>query len=107
MTKQLLKPVLLGILAGGVLFILPFFLLRTLLFVLLIGGLFRLLAGRRFGWGRYGYGPDRGHGPDRGFTPALADTIRSMSEEEYQVFRQRFGRYANPSGGEGPQPANP
>ena len=101
MTKQLLKPVLTGMLAGAVLFVLPFFLLRTLLFVLLIGGLFRLFAGRRFRWGRYG------PGYDRGFSPALADTIRSMSEEEYQAFRQRFGRYANPSGGEGPQPANP
>ncbi len=104
MTKQLLKPVLLGILAGGVLFVLPFFLLRTLLFFLFIGGLFRLLAGRRFGWGRWRrYGP----GPDGGFTPALADTIRSMSEEDYQAFRQRFQNYSNPSGGEGPKPANP
>jgi hypothetical protein len=100
MTKQLLKPVLIGILAGGVLFVLPFFLLRTLLFVLLIGGLFRLLAGRRFGWGRYG------PGPDRGFSPALADTIRSMSEADYQAFRQRFQQYSNPSGGEAPKPAN-
>jgi hypothetical protein len=100
MTKQLLKPVLIGILAGAVLFVLPFFLLRTLLFVLLIGGLFRLLAGRRFGRGRYAppYDP--------GFSPALADTIRSMSEEDYQAFRQRFQHYSNPSGGEGPKPAN-
>jgi hypothetical protein len=105
MTKQLLKPILIGILAGGVLFILPFFLLRTLLFILLIGGLFRLLAGRWFGWGRYAYGR---YVYDGGFSPALADTIRSMSEEEYQAFRQRFGRYSNhPSGGEAPQPANP
>ena len=102
MTKQLLKPVLTGILAGAVLFVLPFFLLRTLLFVLLIGGLFRFLAGRRFGRGRYGYG----HPYDRGFSPALADTIRSMSEEDYQAFRQRFQHYSNPSGGEGPKPAN-
>jgi hypothetical protein len=101
MTKQLLKPVLIGILAGAVLFVLPFFLLRTLLFVLLIGGLFRLLAGRRFGWGGYGYRHDRG------FSPALADTIRSMSEEDYQAFRQRFQHYSNPSGGETPRPANP
>ncbi len=100
MTKQLLKPVLIGILAGAVLFVLPFFLLRTLLFVLLIGGLFRLLAGRRFGRGRYA--PPY----DRGFSPALADTIRSMSEEDYQAFRQRFQHYSNPSGGEGPKPAN-
>jgi hypothetical protein len=102
MTKQLLKPVLIGILAGAVLFVLPFFLLRTLLFVLLIGGLFRFLAGRRFGWGRYDYG----RGYDRGFSPALADTIRSMSEEDYQAFRQRFQQYSNPSGGEGPRPTN-
>ncbi len=102
MAKQLLKPVLIGILAGAALFVLPFFLLRTLLFFLFIGGLFRLLAGRRFGWGRW-----RRYGPDGGFTPALADTIRSMSEEEYQAFRQRYQRYANPPGGEGPQPANP
>jgi hypothetical protein len=104
MTKQLLKPILIGILAGGVLFILPFFLLRTLLFILLIGGLFRLLAGRRFGWGRYGYGR---YAHDGGFSPALADTIRSMSEEEYRAFRQRFQSYANPTGGEAPRPANP
>ena len=100
MAKQLLKPVLIGILVGAVLFVLPFFLLRTLLFVLLIGGLFRFLAGRRFRWGRYS------HGPDPGFSPALADTIRSMSEEDYQAFRQRFQSYSNPTGGEGPRPAN-
>lgn len=87
MTKQVLKPVLIGILVGAALFIMPFFLLRALLFFLLIGGLIRLFRGRVFGgW----YGHKWGYGG--GFHPAFADTIRNMSEEEYKVFRQKFER---------------
>lgn len=67
-------------LAGAALFVMPFFFVRALLFVLIIGGLFRLFRGRGFrGWG-YGHG----------FHPAFADTIRNMSEEEYKAFRQKF-----------------
>jgi len=97
MTKQLVKPILVGILVGAALFVLPFFVLRVLVFFLLIGGLFRLLAGRWSRWGRYGYGR---------FHPAMADAIRSMSEEDYQAFRRRFEGYAHPRREETPNPKN-
>lgn len=78
MARQLIKPIIAGILAGAALFVMPFFFVRILLFILIIGGLFRLFRGRGFrGWGY-------------GFHPAFADTIRHMSEEEYQAFRQKF-----------------
>jgi hypothetical protein len=83
MTKQLIKPILIGILAGAALFVMPFFLLRVLLFFLIIGALFRLFRGSRYrGWRRNYFGG--------GFHPAFADTIRNMSEEEYSAFRQKF-----------------
>ncbi|QHT69159.1 hypothetical protein GXP67_22195 [Rhodocytophaga rosea] len=89
MTKQLIKPILIGTLAGAALFVMPFFLLRALLFFLIIGALFRLFRGRRYwGWrgGRFG-----------GFHPAFADTIRNMSEEEYRAFRQKFNAPCYPA----------
>jgi len=82
MTKQILKPVLIGILAGAALFMMPFFLLRVLVFFLIMGALFRLFRGSRF-WGGYRH-------RFAGFHPEFADTIRNMSEEEYKVFRQKF-----------------
>jgi hypothetical protein len=82
MTKQFIKPILIGILAGAAFFIMPFFLLRALLFFLIIGALFRLFRGRRY-WGWRG-------GRFSGFHPAFADTIRNMSDEEYNAFRQKF-----------------
>ncbi len=80
MTRSILKPILAGILIGAALFFLPFFLLRVLIVFLIIGGLFRLFGGRGFR-GRYG----------RGFHPAFADRIRSMSDEEYNQYKQRIG----------------
>lgn len=77
MHKQPLKPILIGMAVGISLFAVPFFLLKAILFVLIIGGLSRLFAGRRFRWGR-----------NRGLHPAFADTIRDMSDEEYKAFRQ-------------------
>ncbi len=98
MTKQILKPVLIGVLVGTALFVLPFFVLRTLVLLLIIGGLFRLIVGRWSGWRGY-----RGNG---GFHPALADTIRSMSEEEYQAFRQKFQTYSDRYPSETPKREN-
>lgn len=74
---KLLKPILAGILIGAALFFLPFFVLRVVVVFLIIGALFRLFGGRRFG---------RGYG--RGFHPAFADNIRNMSDEEYKAFKQ-------------------
>ncbi|AQG81925.1 hypothetical protein [Spirosoma montaniterrae] len=83
----ILKSILAGLLLGAALFILPFFLLRVFLFFLLIGGLFRLIRGRRgfgprgFGYGRRGFA----YGGPFGF----ADRVRQMSDEEYTAFKER------------------
>lgn len=72
-----LKPILIGVVVGIALFIVPFFLIKAVIFMLIIGGLFRLLMSRRFRWGYH-----------RGLHPAFADTIRYMNEEQYMMFRQ-------------------
>jgi len=87
----ILKSILAGLLLGAALFILPFFLLRVALFVLLIGGLFRLIrGGRPYGGRRWGRG--------LGSMPAFADHIRQMSDEEYNQFKQRYAGACGPFG---------
>ena len=78
MTKQILKTILAGILAGTALFLAPFFLIRILVFFLIIGAVIRLLGGgrRRFGRGRWNY--------------AFAEKYSNMSEEEKTAFRERM-----------------
>ncbi len=79
MDREIIKPILIGILLGAALFIMPFFLIGAIMFFLIIGALFRLFRGRRFGrWHR------------RELHPAFADTIRDMSEEEYKIYRQKL-----------------
>ncbi len=89
MTKQILKPALIGILIGAALYAMPFFLFRGFFFFLLIWFLFRF-----FFWGRWGR-PYRGWGwhRDSGIHPAFADTIRHMNDEEYEAFKRKFDRY--------------
>lgn len=88
------KPVLLGMGIVLILFVLPFFLLKAALLLLVFGVVFRLgrrlfggqmLGGRSFG--------SREFGPRRApwgmsWHPVWTDTIRSMSDDEYQSFRQ-------------------
>lgn len=83
------KPVLFGLGLGVVLFVLPFFLLKAALLLLVSGALFRLsrrlfggrsLGARRAPWGM-SWHPVH---PHRVWT----DTIRAMSDDEYQSFRQ-------------------
>lgn len=95
MYRSPLKPILLGLVLGIVLLAIPFFLLKVALFFLLIGALFRFV-GRRIYWSRpvrSGYAP-HGYGPGYAYGlaghPALADTIRNMSDEEYGTFRQKL-----------------
>jgi hypothetical protein len=88
MMKQFIKPIIVGILAGAALFVIPFFLFRALLLFLIIGALFRLLRGRRY-WGWRG-------SRFSDFHPAFADTIRNMSDEEYNAFRQKFNASCQP-----------
>lgn len=82
MNAQIIKPIAGGLIIGAALFFLPFFLLKVLVFFLVIGLLFRL-----FGWRRY-------RGP-RGW--AYADKIRTMSEEDYNHFKDNWsgGCYGN------------
>lgn len=79
MNRSILKPVIAGILIGTGLFFMPFFILRVVLFVLIIGLFIRLFAGRRQRFG--------GRFAERRF--AFADHIRNMSEEEYTQFKQQ------------------
>ena len=88
------KPVLLGIGIALLLFVLPFFLLKAALLLLFFGLVFRL--GRRmFGPLLFGGRPfrARGFGSRRApwgvsWHPVWTDTIRAMSDDEYQSFRQ-------------------
>lgn len=94
MNNTLVKSILAGLLIGAALFIMPFFLLRFVVFFLIIGALFRLFGGRRFrrrGWGT-GWGDRRDY--------AFTDRIRQMSDDEYSQFKQRYA-YDRYSGYEG------
>ena len=89
-----LKPVLVGIGIGLLLFAIPFFLLKAALVVLLFGAVFRFVSRRIYGSRRrqLGYAGHR-YAPYRfgaEWHPAFADTIRNMSEDEYSTFRQKL-----------------
>ena len=87
MNKQIWKPIVAGILIGVVLYAVPFFFFRGFLFFVLIWFAFRF-----FFWGRWG-GPGRwGWRRSGGIHPAFADTIRNMSNEEYETFKKKFDR---------------
>lgn len=79
MKYSILKPIVAGALIGAALFFAPFLVLRIILFVLIFGLIFRLFIGRRYG--RFG-------GPS--MHPGFAEKIRSMSDEEYAQFKQKF-----------------
>lgn len=76
MISQILKTVLAGVLAGVALFMMPFIIIKVLIFFLLIKAIFRLMGGRR----RY-----------RGWHYAYAHKYKNMTEEERIAFRQKYG----------------
>ena len=78
---KIFRAIMIGALTGAALFFLPFFILRGFLFFLFIGFIIRLVAFGR--WRRRGF-------IGSGFNPGLADKIRSMSDEEYNNFKQNF-----------------
>ena len=80
MNRNIVKPVVAGILIGAALFFIPFFVLRVAAFILIAGLIFRLFTGRRRFSGNFG---------NQRF--AFADRIRNMSEEEYQSFKANPG----------------
>lgn len=78
MKGTILKPILGGILAGAILFAIPFFVFKFLFFFFLISTAFRLMIGRR----RYS------HYQRFRFNPSMMDNVRKMNDEEYNAFRQ-------------------
>jgi len=78
MITQILKTIVAGILAGVALFMVPFFILKILIFFLLIKAVFRLLGWRRRSW--------------RGMHPAYAHGCQNMTEEERKVFTEKYGQ---------------
>ncbi len=78
MRTQILRPIVIGILLGAAIFIMPFFLLRAVIIILIIGALLRLFfKGRHYrrGFGSY---------------PVFTDKIRNMTDEEYNAFKQKY-----------------
>jgi len=79
MTKQILKAVALGILGGLALFAIPFFLLKAVIFILLIRIIFGFFGRRRFG---------RGTGQGFAFAGGghMKQKFQNMTEEERTEF---------------------
>src|SRR5258705_9589906 len=77
MTAQILKTVAAGILAGALIFMMPFIIIKVLLFFLIIRAIFGLLGWRRRYWHR---------------NPAWAHKYHNMSEEERKAFYEKYGR---------------
>ncbi len=76
MIKQILKTVLAGVLAGVAIFMMPFLLIKVLVFFLLIKAIFRLMGGRRHHqYWQYAY----------------AHKYKNMSEEQRAAFTQKYG----------------
>lgn len=77
MTTQILKTIAAGILAGIAVWMVPFFLLKILVFFLLIKAVFRLLGWRRGHWGRMRY--------------AHTHNYYNMNEQERKAFMEKYG----------------
>ncbi len=73
MTKQFLKTLLAGILAGAVLFNMPFLLIRAFIFFAFIAAIFKLLSSRK-----------RRHG--KGFNQQFAYGKQPLSTKEHIIF---------------------
>ncbi|MBX9782717.1 MAG: hypothetical protein K2X48_05400 [Chitinophagaceae bacterium] len=85
MIQQIFKVIPGGVLAGFALFIMPFILIKLVIFFLLIGLLFRLFGGRRRWHHRhafYGINPQKKH--------EYAQRWRNMNEDERKSFLQKM-----------------
>ena len=83
MNNQVLKTILFGALLGAAIFAAPYFALKVLLFFLIVGFFFRIFRGRRHYHGRGWKGP---------WGWSYADKIRTMSDEDYQAFKENYSR---------------
>ena len=88
---KILKLIITGAIAGTALFLMPFFILKIVLFLLMASIFFKLFIGRRF--------DRRGMGGSNKF--AFADKVRSMNEEDYNSFKadrnKGCGHHQNPN----------
>ena len=78
MNYKLVKPIVGGLILGAILFFFPFFAVKVVGFLLILGLIFWLFRGRRSYWRKYAM--------------VHPDKIRSMSDEEYESFKSNFGR---------------
>ncbi len=79
MNKSIFKAIFKGIFVGAVIFMMPFFILKVVVFFMIAGLLFRMFIGRRMGRRMQQY------------RLALADNIRNMSDDEYARYKENFG----------------
>ncbi len=86
MTKQILKVILAGILGGLAIFIMPFLIIKTVIFFLLIGAIFRLVGGRGGRWHQGGWGS--GIDPQKRY--AFAKRWQSMDTNERKSFKDKM-----------------
>lgn len=86
MTKQIFRVVLAGILAGVAIFIMPFLIIKTVVFFLLIGAIFRLVGGRGSRWHGGGWGS--GIDPQKRY--AFARRWQSMDPAERKSFMDKM-----------------
>ena len=83
MTTNIFKAILIGLLAGALLFFMPFFLFRIVIFILIISLVFRLFGFRRRwarGYGGYGFWNN----------PLYMQRWHSMSDDERKAFREKM-----------------
>ena len=76
--EKLVKPILGGLILGAILFFFPFFAVKVVGFLLIVGTIVWLFKGRRSHWRKYAM--------------VHPDKIRSMSDEEYEALKADFGR---------------
>ncbi len=83
MNKEIVKAVFGGLILGTAAFFVPFFLIKTVIIFFIIGAIFRWMFWRKF---RY----------MGGMQPMMlmADKVRTMSDEEYQEFRNKMNDHA-------------
>ena len=95
MTKQIFKAVAVGAVFGLALYAIPYFLLKAVVIILLLGFIFRMMAYRRMAGRHFGPGyAFAGGGP-------MKHRFQQMSEEERKAFFDKmkqhgcghFGKY--------------
>lgn len=82
MNRGIIKSVVGGAIIGTALFFAPFFVLKTMLFFFIIGGIIRMIFWRRM---MYWWRPQ--------MYMAMADKVRNMSEEEYADLKNKMNHW--------------